>query len=1372
MPIQFGDVIAANDQSATIRLGDGRELWISGSELAQLGVTGLPPGARVRVVLEGDNVQNMVVISGIKEPEPEAEARISARITSIDRRAGVLFLKTQTGEAKFGPVKLSEEQWARLAAGTEVTILRNAQGKHKLVLPEPRGDHKHTAEAQDALVVTIQGKGTVALLGLYHVVVDGVDGQQYGFMRSKFPGLAFREGDQVTFRAIKESYEIVDISLLQKKVPGFGRRNPCDGLLTELMDRTKRKALTELAQCFCTDKRLEWYWITPRREVQEVQVSDQLDPRVIEAIRLAVPNFSAFFKHQATALDALNARRHVLVTTPTASGKTYCYNPAVFQVLQGDPTARALYVFPLNALLADQVDKLRSMAGAFKKQGTNISIDLLIGGLGRECRDRIQKDPPQILATNPEMLSWILDRNAYRGWPDFLRRLRFVILDEVHTYRSLLGLHMAGLIRRLLVACRRYGNPNPQFVLSSATVGAPEELATRLTSLPLNDFEIIGEDKDGSEQQQRHWMVLTPFADVETNLHNVHLHQAALTLVDVLTVPKEEDLNAILFAKSIRDVRFIYRVVQHLLSERQREDLKPKVESFASALLNNKEKRVIYNGLHGGSLRAVVSTNALEAGIDIGRLDVCIIAGFPFHVMRMRQMAGRAGRQREGAVIFIPHPMHVVDRFYGENPERLLTQPAESFVIDHENPYIACKHVVACAASMAGGVQHQELQLFGKNLDRIIQEARERSVLDVVDSSIYTARRRRGKNDPWAIGNMRSAEQNPYVICKAPPDEQRLCNIEGCTELSKGAKSEDSRCSYLVQLVDRQYVYREAHPGAIFEDRDGSLYEVEEFDDRQKLVRVKPLPDNTMHRTFADESTDLTIVKERGQRNLSGGAKLVWGDVQVTRVYSGFFEYELIPRRRCPRCRRDYARTVISCPSCKRRTRPYLASSRPEYHDFPGRYQEVTYSIKLETIACWLILPATLETRLETVSRCRIPGRKNRVTQFLQTTPPFRDPADLASVVGLSPAEAKLVFDYFDQHRRVFSRYSRSKDTIPIYPAFYGQCLRHHLRQYLPEDQALAAFAQVTGYPVLTDERHVCRNCVSSVLLPAAHTLDHLVTLRYPTVALGDSQDLGFATPVLHPQTQGTTAFWYDNYDGGIGAAEKIFDKFDVLLHEALESLECECRSDEGCPLCTQTLQCDRRNGALSKIAVRGLIHQLLNLHPYIPIDPLYWTETEAREREQESETHEHAPGPVQSPSEPATPPADPFWLLRVQPHVHDLVLSRALDVRGEEIGSETPPVLIQELQTAYQSVLKHPRPNDWQFPTEWTEYQVLHVQPQASKRLAHLAYKIIVGNVHPDRNRERLVWATEVTKRVNAAWEAVQKHWTQPDFEYQEVGN
>jgi hypothetical protein len=269
-------------------------------------------------------------------------------------------------------------------------------------------------------------------------------------------------------------------------------------------------------------------------------------------------------------------------------------------------------------------------------------------------------------------------------------------------------------------------------------------------------------------------------------------------------------------------------------------------------------------------------------------------------------------------------------------------------------------------------------------------------------------------------------------------------------------------------------------------------------------------------------------------------------------------------------------------------------------------------------------------------------------------------------------------------------------------------------------------------------------------------------------VALGDSQDLGFTTYVLHPETQGTTVFWYDNYDGGIGAAEKIFSLFDTLLHKALQSLDCECQLDEGCPLCTQTLQCDRRSEALSKIAARGMIHLLLDMPVYVPPDPLYWTQHKLGESEREAETREFAKEAVPTPEQPGSRP-DPFWLLRVQRHVHDKVLDRALHIRGEEIGSEVPSATVSDLQAAYQDVSSRPRESSWRFPDDWTEYEVLHIHPEASKRLASAAYKVIIRHVHPDMNPGRVGWATEATKRVNTAWEAVQANWAQPAFEYEE---
>ena len=192
-----------------------------------------------------------------------------------------------------------------------------------------------------------------------------------------------------------------------------------------------------------------------------------------------------------------------------------------------------------------------------------------------------------------------------------------------------------------------------------------------------------------------------------------------------------------------------------------------------------------------------------------------------------------------------------------------------------------------------------------------------------------------------------------------------------------------------------------------------------------------------------------------------------------------------------------------------------------------------------------------------------------------------------------------------------------------------------------------------------------------------------------------------------------------------------------------------------------QTPRCDRGNEALSKVAARGLIHLLQGKRAYVPQEPVYLRKKEAEARERRSRPFERASGTVHAPCDAPPPAPDPFVLLRVQPHVHDTVLHKASQIRGEEISDESPPVSIGVLQDAYRKVLEHSRPVDWGFPAEWNAHQVLHVQSEASKRLAHAAYKAIISQVHPDRNRQRETWATDASKRVNEAWEAVQKEWS-----------
>lgn len=1365
MSIIFGTIQSISDDAVMIHADRGQILTASRSIVSDMTWSNLKSGTRVRIRVREALVESVTILADASTASQAEELRIAARVVGINRQTGKIQIRTDQGEGVFGPVTLSDTQWQTLTPEAVVTILRSPDGTYKLILPDPSKDKGPEPEEERSTANIVQGSGTVRQVTKFYVRVETDDGTHFGYMKAHIPNVAVREEDKVAFRAIRESNQIVWLSVLERHMPGFGGKNPCAGRMDEMEARTERQAMSQLARHLCAEERLEWYWITPRQDKQTVSTDGLLNPHVLKAMQGAEARFTELYTHQAHALSALNAGFNVLVTTPTASGKTYCYNPAVFQSLAANPAAHALYVFPLNALLNDQVSKLQEIALAFKKQGVDIEVGQLIGGMTKDARDAIDAHPPQVLATNPEMLSWILDRQDSHsvGWPEFLRHLRFVVLDEVHAYRSLLGLHMAGLIRRMLLACQRHGNiAGPSFVLSSATVGSPDELATRLTSLSQSSFTFIGEDDDGSAQPQRHWMVLSPYLDIDLNPHNMHLYQAALALVDILTVPTEE-LNAILFAKSIKDVHFLDKTIRQLLDARGYPALKTRVKKFASALLNNQEKRTIYDGLKSGQLRAVVSTNALEAGIDIGKLDVCVIAGFPFHVMRMRQMAGRAGRKYEGAVIFIPNPLHTVDRYYYNQPERLITQPPESFVIDHENPYIARKHVVAAAATMAGGVLHNELIRFGHNLDDMIEEAQQAKVLSKVNGGMYTARRP-GKSSPWGINNMRSAEQDPYSICTAPPDMRDRCVKEECIRRAQSSEDGTERCQFLVQLIDRQYVYREAHPDAVFEDREGNLYHVLGLSDEQKTVWVRQIPDDTNRRTFPDEAITVKIIQEHDRRELAEGVQLAWGNVIVTRHYAGYYEFYQIPRRRCRSCRRDFPAETTRCPTCGRTTRPFLANTRPEYRDFPIPYAETVFTIHLETIACWLALPSQLETELAPVSPCKIRKPNNRVSEFLKAKPVFSSAEDLANEARLPVEEAKPAFEYFQQHRNLVAPHRQPKDKIAIYPPYYGQCLAYHLRQTLEEPVALRVFGKVSGYPVLTDERHVCRNCISNVLIAAAHTLEHVIALRYPTVALGDSQDLGFTTVVVHPQTRKTTVFWYDNYEGGIGAAEKIFGQFDTLLHDALPSLNCECNSEAGCPLCTHTLRCDRGNEALNKAAVRSLLHILLELPRYMPTSPFYWTREEAESNGAEHEDSEWADAPVRPPAQEETEQIDPFDLLRVQPHVHDQVLERVLDVRGEEIDKEVPHVSVAALQRAFETLISRSRSENWEFPASWTPFEMLHIQPNASKRQVHVAFKVIVMNVHPDRNPEDKAWANAITQRVNLAWDAVQKSWKETD--------
>ena len=1119
-----------------------------------------------------------------------------------------------------------------------------------------------------------------------------------------------------------------------------------------------------------SDDLIEWYRMRHESKARYRAPATELYPPLLRALKTTDSYFTNFYSHQALALDQIRAGKNLIVVTQTASGKTLCYNPAIFEhFLKSDPSAHALYIFPLNALLMDQKEKIDQLIDVLDGHGQSIQAGLLKGRIiSRDERLRMAANPPHILALNPELLSVIL--NESDKWYKFFSNLKYVVIDEVHTYRGILGMHTAGFIRHLLLTTRKYGF-DPQFILSSATVNNPMDLATRLTSLPAESFHLLSESEDGSFQANKHWVVLNPDAHDENGGFDNYLNTAAHTMVELITSRNQQGhpspLNTILFAKSIREVKKAFKIVQENLRANH-PDIADKVRSYISADLSTEEKRDIYNDLKTGQLVGVVSTNALEAGIDIGKLDACIIAGFPFWVMRMRQMAGRVGRHQEGLVLFVPHPVRPLDQYYRTNPEVLLTQPPEAFVVDAENPYIARKHINASAYSLRG-IKEDDLKIFGSHAVVTAQNAVEDGVMQFQDGNYYGTRRDyTNTNDPYAINGIRSTQQRPYTVCKFM--ENGNCDYgESCLNPDK-----KSRCGGQVLVIDQPYAYRDCHPGAIYESMDGNFYQIDIFDDRRRVIRVTELSENTLDRTFAEESTSIEILGQpKSSRTLPGGVSIHLGDVRVTRSFSGYYTYTLKPVRKCRRCKVSYDDTTLICPQCKKRTGKYFNQTKLIHRNFPTPYEQ-GFEITLTTVACWMTVPAEMENALAGASPCKLPGEDNQVFKVLSATPNIRNKAKTFS---LSEEALNQLEDYVKKSSQNIQEVKKVKSPnfTYLFPGVYDQCLLKQLRLHLTESTAMDIYKELTGYPVTDDLRHVCRKCQTSVLLPAMHTIEHTILMRYPSVALGDPTDLESHTTLGHPSTGRPTIFWYDNYAGGLGAADKVFDQFNGLLRNSIRTIEqCSCTELEGCPNCTQIGHCDLNNHALSKPAALILLSALLGKIYDVPLTPYIYSKNkqaafEGAYKQNEYVNYEHGVG-EETPASTREQSIDPYQLLHLQRFVHECVAAKAYEVRSTEITNEVPAVSVVDLTQAYQQVLEAEMQTTWDIKASLSSYQILEILPEASLNLVRHIYRVITKEVHPDKNPKNQSHANEMMKVVNDAFQRIVSDKKKSSYNYEDI--
>ena len=403
-----------------------------------------------------------------------------------------------------------------------------------------------------------------------------------------------------------------------------------------------------------------------------------MDPRIVEALRAR--GIEQLYSHQARAWDLVQSGRHVVVVTPTASGKTLCYNLPVLQALVHQPDARALYVFPTKALAQDQLAELEQLA----KQLPEMRMFTYDGDTPQDAR-RAVRGRANLVLTNPDMLhSGILPHHT--KWAVLFQNLKYVVIDELHAYRGVFGSHLSNVLRRLHRICAHYGS-TPQFIMASATIANPGELAARLTGEDVHELA-----ESGAPSGEKTFLCYNPpVVNPELGIRAPYLGEAAKLAIRLL----REKIATIVFAQSRLSTEVLLTAIKSGVAHRATGD-SGIVRGYRGGYLPNR-RREVEQSLRAGDVLGVVSTNALELGVDIGHLDVALLAGYPGTIASLWQQAGRAGRRSGPSAAILVATSAPLDQFMVTHPDYLFGTPPEHARVNPDNPFILANHL-KCAA--------------------------------------------------------------------------------------------------------------------------------------------------------------------------------------------------------------------------------------------------------------------------------------------------------------------------------------------------------------------------------------------------------------------------------------------------------------------------------------------------------------------------------------------------------------------------------------------------------------------------------------------------------------------------------------------------
>ena len=538
------------------------------------------------------------------------------------------------------------------------------------------------------------------------------------------------------------------------------------------------------------------------------------------------------YTHQCDAINACNAGKNVIITTPTASGKTLAFTIPVLARLLADGDARALFIYPTKALANDQ---LASLDRFVRYTGIPAKPAIYDGDTPQSKRAAI-REHARIVLTNPYELHQILPWHV--KWREFFSGLSFVVVDEAHRYRGVFGSNVAFLIRRLMRLCRHYGS-SPQVILSSATLANPGEFSKNMTGK-----EFVHIANDGSARGRKHAVLFNPFCDgiAERSVP----HETKDLLLSCITA----DLQTLCFTGS--------RKMSELIALWTKEDARRRSERLAATIAAYRagylpeERRELERQLKEGAMKGLVSTNALELGIDVGSLDAVIIAGYPGTMMAARQQAGRAGRNGKESLSILVAQQNPLDQYFMHHPDEFFSRPSEHIIVDTANPYIVSGHIL-CAAAELPLRPDSDREYFGELFSEVTGDLTAAGLLRGTPRGIVYAGRGRA-TDAVRLDGM-SAEGFRIV-----------CNGK------------------LLETMDQAQAYREAHKGAIMLHQ-GATYLVREMDLATHTIRVAET--DVDYYTQPLKETEISVIATLSTKNVCG-ADCAFGDVEVTERYTGY----------------------------------------------------------------------------------------------------------------------------------------------------------------------------------------------------------------------------------------------------------------------------------------------------------------------------------------------------------------------------------------------------------------------------------------------------------------------------------------------------